>query len=66
MHCLILRRCVGVTDVSALDGVHTLDLCGCAGVTDAGALETVRTLNIKSGGVLNIDILGSSVKSLRY
>jgi len=41
---LNLSGCPGVTDVSALSNVHTLDLSGCPGVTDVSALSNVHTL----------------------
>ena len=41
---LICSDCNGVTDVSALGGVHTLSLSWCKGVTDVSALGGVHTL----------------------
>jgi len=36
--------CSGITDVSALGGVHTLDLSFCHNITDVSALGGVYTL----------------------
>ena len=50
---------IGVTDVSALGGVHTLDLAGCRGVTDVSALGGVHTLNLAyCKGVTDVSALG--------
>jgi len=43
---LTLVCCNGVTDVSALGGVHTLTLKICDGVTDVSALGGVHTLTL--------------------
>ena len=53
--------CDGVTDVSALCGVHTLNLSGCQGVTDVSSLWVdVHTLNLTMGvtGVTDVSALG--------
>ena len=41
---LDLSDCDNITDLSALDGVHTLDLSCCYGITDLSALGGVHTL----------------------
>jgi hypothetical protein len=41
-----LTGCTGVTDVSALGGVTTLDLRRCTGVTDVSALGNVTNLTL--------------------
>jgi hypothetical protein len=49
----------GVTNVSALGGVHTLDLSGCLGVTDVSALGGVHTLDLSDCvGVTDVSALG--------
>jgi hypothetical protein len=42
----ILNSNSGVTDLSALGNVHTLNLRYCEGVTDVSALGNVHTLNL--------------------
>jgi hypothetical protein len=38
----------GISDVSALGGVHTLDLRYCRGISDVSALGGVHTLNLSN------------------
>jgi hypothetical protein len=54
-----LSYCRGVTDVSALGGVHTLNLRGCSGVTDVSALGGVHTLDLSHcANVTDVSALG--------
>ena len=54
-----VNSAIGVTDVSALGGVHELNLWGCVGVTDVSALGGVHTLNLRGcHGVTDVSALG--------
>jgi len=65
---LNLSGCYGITDVSALGGVHTLDLSNCHGITDVSDLCEVHTLILRYcygitdvralGGVHTLDLSG--------
>ena len=65
---LYLRCCSGVTDVSALGKVHTLDLSQCSGVTDVSALGEVHTLDLSyCREVTDVSALGKvHTLDLRY
>ena len=59
VHILHLNFCRGITDVSALGKVHTLDLYGTY-VTDVSALGNVNTLNIDGcTGITDVSALGN-------
>jgi len=67
---LHLEGCTGITDVSGLGNVHTLNLRGCLGVDDVSTLGSVHTLCLRNcrrvsnvnnlGAVCFLDIIGCS------
>ena len=57
---LKLYQCSGITDVSTLGIVRTLDLSGCRNITDVNALDNVHTLNLSDcTGIADINALGN-------
>ena len=56
---LNLSYCSNITDVSALEGVHTLNLSRCRNITDVSALGGVHTLNLSyCGNITDVSALG--------
>jgi hypothetical protein len=50
----------GITDESALSGVHTLDLNDCSGITDLSAFGSVHTLTLRRcNGITDVGALAS-------
>jgi hypothetical protein len=54
-----LRNCQGISDVSVLGGVHTLNWMNCRGISDVSALGGVHTLNwMNCRGISDVSALG--------
>eukprot|EP00035_Acanthoeca_spectabilis_P009113 m.162971 g.162971 ORF g.162971 m.162971 type:complete len:725 (-) comp14615_c0_seq8:38-2212(-) len=55
---LVLKGCVGITDISSLGLVQNLNLSGCSKVNDASALARVHRLDLSRTGIQDVSMLG--------